>query len=262
MRRVSDWRSHDSASEFISHDRADLAQEFLCRNPSYERQYIEAEYRTKAATASERKASLEELGHRWGLSLACSPDRSPLSHPAHWSSDFAPTVVILGVAAFDEGPVIDSLRRKAESILSDIMTSDGRHLVIADGKRRHRLRLVHIADVQVAAYATTVLDTDRIRLGATLEFNRWLHGSGPQLLHPPLVPTPYQRQRLVKLLRISDAQDEGASLRDLAYVIVFPHHWPIAGAAWKGSCERRTCLRLAAEARRLIQGDYRKLLAA
>jgi hypothetical protein len=261
MRRVSDWRSEQTASEFLTHDRADLAQEFLCRNPSYEREYIETA-NSAGASPSERKASFEALGFRWGLSIAFSPDQSPLSHPAHWCSDFAPTIVILGVASFESGPVIAMLRAKAKSIVADVMTSDGRHLVIADGKRRHRLRLVHIADVQVAAYATTVADTDRIRLGATLEFNRWLHGSGPQLLSPPLVPTDYQRQRLVKLLRISDAQAEGASLRDIAYLIIFPHHWPIAGAAWRGSCERRTCLRLAAEARRLIQGDYRKLLAA
>ncbi len=261
MRRVSDWRSDKTASEFLSHDRADLAQEFLCRNSSYEREYHEADRLTDAASP-EHTASLEALAHRWGLSIPCSPDLSPLSHPAHWGSDFAPSVVILGVASFDTGPVIDALAHKAKSILADIMTSDGRHLVITDGKRRHRLRLVHIADIEVAAYATTTQDTDQVRLGATLEFNRWLHGSGPQLLKPPLLPTTYQRQRLVKLLRISDAQTDGASLRDLAYVIVFPHHWPIAGAAWRGSCERRTCLRLAAEARRLIQGDYRKLLAA
>jgi hypothetical protein len=261
MRRVSDWRSDKTASEFLSHDRADLAQEFLCRNSTYEREYLETERRADV-TSPERIASLEALAHRWGLSIPCSPDLSPLSHPAHWGSDFAPSVVILGVASFETGPVIDALSRKATSIIADIMTSDGRHLVITDGKRRHRLRLVHIADIEVAAYATTIQDTDQVRLGATLEFNRWLHGSGPQLLKPPLLPTTYQRQRLVKLLRISDAQTDGASLRDLAYVIVFPHHWPIAGAAWRGSCERRTCLRLAAEARRLIQGDYRNLLAA
>lgn len=261
MRRVSDWRSEQTVSEFLSHDRADLAQEFLCRNPVYEND-VTGIHNQSEVTATERSMALEAIAWRWGLSVPCDPNLSPLSHPAHWCSDVAPSVVILGVASFDSGPVIAALRRKAGSILADIETSDGRHLVIADGKRKHRLRLVHIADVAVAAYATTVGDTERIRLGATLEFNRWLHGSGPQLLRPPLVPTSYQRQRLVKLLRISDAQAEGASLRDIAYVIVFPHHWPIAGAAWRGSCERRTCLRLAAEARRLIQGDYRKLLAA
>jgi Uncharacterized conserved protein (DUF2285)/Family of unknown function (DUF6499) len=261
MRRVSDWRSFKTASEFETHDRADLAQEFLCRNSAYECELSDAQTQI-AANPEEHTNLLGNLAHQWGLSVPCSPDLSPMSHPAHWSSDFAPSVVILGVASFDSGPVIASLRHKADSILADDLTSDGRHLVIVDGKRKHRLRLVHIADIQVAAYATTVLDTDRIRLGATLEFNRWLHGSGPQLLHQPLLPTGYQRQRLVKLLRISDAKADGASLHDIAYIIVFPQHWPLAGAAWRGSCERRTCLRLAAEARRLIQGDYRKLLAA
>ena len=163
MRRISDWRSPETASDFETHDRADLAQEFLRRNPSYEREYIETENSIKATT-SERNASLEALGHRWGLSIAFPPDLSPLSHPAHWSSDVAPTIVILGVASFNTGLVIAALASKAKSILADVMTSDGRHMVIVDGKRRHRLRLVHIAHIEVAAYATTVMDTDRIRL--------------------------------------------------------------------------------------------------
>ena len=54
MRRVSDWRSDKTASEFLSHDRADLAQEFLCRNSAYEREYHEAERLSDAATP-----------HRW-----------------------------------------------------------------------------------------------------------------------------------------------------------------------------------------------------
>ena len=165
MRRVSDWRSDRTASEFLSHDRADLAQEFLCRNSAYEREYYEAERRTESAS-SEHMESLEALAHRWGLSIPCSPNLSPLSHPAHWGSDFAPTVVILGVASFHKGSVIDAIAHRAKSIIADVMTSDGRHLVIVDGKRRHRLRLVHIADIEVAAYATTVQDTDRVRLGS------------------------------------------------------------------------------------------------
>ena len=57
MRRVSDWRSDKTASEFLSHDRADLAQEFLCRNSSYEREYHEADRLTDAASP-EHTASL------------------------------------------------------------------------------------------------------------------------------------------------------------------------------------------------------------
>lgn len=261
MRRVSDWRSQETASEFAIHDRADLAQEFLCRNADYAHEIAAAE--AKIATKSTGPgAELEQVARDWGLSSPCAPDLSPLTHPAHWLPDFAPSVVILGVASLDSGPIINTLDNRADSILADTMAGDGRHIVVSDGERRHRLWLRQAVGLDVAAYATSATETDRIRLGATLQFNRWLHGSGPQLLRPLLVPTPYQRRRLVQLLRITDAQADGATLRDVAYVIVFPSHWPLSGAAWQGSNERRICQRLAAEARQLIRGEYRKLLTS
>lgn len=261
MRRVSDWRSPETASEFVTHDRADLAQEFLCRNSDYEREFADTEARIETS-AAEQSTVQSDMARRWGLSCPCAPDLSPLSYPAHWSPEAAPSVVILGVAALDAGPIAAALSRKSDAILADTMASDGRHLVIGDRTRRHRLWLRQAEGLDVAAYATSAAETDRIRLGATLQFNRWLHGSGPQLLRPILAPTSYQRLRLIQLLRIADAKADGAALRDIAYVIVFPSHWPLAGAAWQGSNERRTCQRLAAEARKLIRGDYRKLLTS
>lgn len=261
MRRVSDWRSQETASEFAIHDRADLAQEFLCRNTDYAHEFAETEARIEASS-TERSDLRSDMARRWGLSCPFAPDLSPLSHPAHWSPEAAPSVVILGVASLDAGPVAAALSQKAGSFLSDEMASDGRHIVIGDRSRRHRLWLRRAEGLDVATYATSAAEDDRIRLAATLQFNRWLHGSGPQLLRPILTPTRYQRQRLIQLLRIADAKADGAALRDIAYVIVFPSHWPLAGAAWQGSNERRTCQRLAAEARMLIRGDYRKLLTS
>lgn len=261
MRRVSDWRSQETASEFAIHDRADLAQEFLCRNTDYAHEFAETETWIEASP-TERSDLRSDMARRWGLSCPCAPDLSPLSHPAHWSPEAAPSVVILGVASLDAGPVAAALSQRTDSILADVSAGDGRHIVIGDRTRRHRLWLRQAEGLDVAAYATSAAETDRVRLGATLQFNRWLHGSGPQLLRPILAPTRYQRQRLIQLLRIADAKADGAALRDIAYVIVFPSHWPLAGAAWQGSNERRTCQRLAAEARMLIRGDYRKLLTS
>lgn len=68
MRRVSDWRSDGTASEFQKHDSADLAQEFLCRNDLYERDLA------RMATFSENSPAkqtqeMEGLARRWGLSF-------------------------------------------------------------------------------------------------------------------------------------------------------------------------------------------------
>ena len=74
------------------------------------------------------------------------------------------------------------------------------------------------------------------------------------------MPTGYQRARLTQLLALRDALDAGASTRDVAFGLVMPNHRPLAGQDWKGSGERRHVLRLIAEARRLVNGGYRKIL--
>lgn len=192
----------------------------------------------------------------------CGVDQSPILHPAHWSSEIAPSVVILDTPCIDTNPVIDAILQRSEAILSDNTGSDGRHLVIADRLRRHRLWIRSATSLDAETFETLADQTSCLRLGATLQFSRWLHGSGPQLLRPLLVPTPYQRQRLVQLLRISDAVADGADLRDIAYTLVFRNQTPLAGRSWKDSSDRRSCQRLVAAANRLIAGDYRKLLAA
>ncbi|MFZ5702966.1 MAG: DUF2285 domain-containing protein [Pseudomonadota bacterium] len=152
--------------------------------------------------------------------------------------------------------------QRADAILSDIVATDGRHLVIADRLRRHRLWIRSDPALDAEAFETPADQMGGLRLGATLQFSRWLHGSGPQLLRPLLVPTPYQRQRLVQLLRIADAVADGAELRDIAYTLLVRNTTPLAGRSWKDSSDRRSCQRLVSAANRLIASDYRKLLAA
>ncbi|BBB14256.1 hypothetical protein SPYCA_3514 [Sphingopyxis sp. FD7] len=97
------------------------------------------------------------------------------------------------------------------------------------------------------------------RLSAALHFERM----ADNLSHGPdraAGPTGYRRGRLIHLLAICDGLEAGAGTRDLAFALVFPHHRPLAGATWKGSGERRHTLRLIAEARRLVDGGFRKLL--
>jgi hypothetical protein len=68
MRRVSDWRSQETASDFETHDRADLAQEFLCRNPRYERDLADTTALIDAIPA-QQTSEWEGLARRWGLSF-------------------------------------------------------------------------------------------------------------------------------------------------------------------------------------------------
>lgn len=170
-------------------------------------------------------------------------------------------MVIVDTPCFETSSVLRAIIARRDAILADVVANDGRHLVIADGPRKLRLWIRESAEVDCEAFVALPAESDRLRLGATVNFNRWLHGSGPQLLRPLLVPTPYKRRRLIQLIRIADADADGATLREIAYAVVFPHHPPLAASEWKSSSERRTCHRLLSAANRLIAGDYITLLA-
>lgn len=133
------------------------------------------------------------------------------------------------------------------------------HLVVA--RRGARLRIclragpAHLPDC-------IVIPRDRcasVRLAAAAHFERVTRGLRPGPDHAAS-PSAYRRSRLAQLLTIHDALEAGAGPRDLAFDLVFRRHRPLVGATWKGSSERRHTLRLIAEARRLVAGEYRKLL--
>jgi Family of unknown function (DUF6499) len=66
----STWRSRSTAADFVSHDYADFAQEFLRRNEGYGEDHGATERRIAkrpGSAASER----EGLAGRWGLSFPC-----------------------------------------------------------------------------------------------------------------------------------------------------------------------------------------------
>ena len=65
MEDKPDWRSESYAKAFETHDRADLAQEFLRRNPDYRDQYA----RTIDAAPLARK----RLARHWGLVFRSRP---------------------------------------------------------------------------------------------------------------------------------------------------------------------------------------------
>jgi hypothetical protein len=60
------WRSEASAELYADHDHADLAQEFLRRNPDYQRDYAETHARI-AKQPTMAHAEKEGLAGRWGL---------------------------------------------------------------------------------------------------------------------------------------------------------------------------------------------------
>lgn len=64
----SSWRSPSTADQYRDHDFADFAQEFLNRNPDFQRDHAETQSRAAAQPAI-AETEKEGLAGRWGLSF-------------------------------------------------------------------------------------------------------------------------------------------------------------------------------------------------
>lgn len=143
--------------------------------------------------------------------------------------------------------------------LAEAISKCEHHMVIALGIARLRLCLRPVPSMCPACLIILHDQSTAIRLAAAARFDRAIQG-GRLVPDRSSAPSAYRRARLVLLLGIHDGLDAGASSHDLAFGLVFRGHRPLVGAIWKGSGERRHVLRLIAEARRMVDGGYRKLL--
>lgn len=95
-----------------------------------------------------------------------------------------------------------------------------------------------------------------IRLAAAQALCALLQGNTAALTRPPFAPTLYHRSRLIQLLAVADAVSIGATVRDIAFGIVFPNSTRLAGKDWRGSNEQRQTRRFVADAARMIDGGF------
>lgn len=148
------------------------------------------------------------------------------------------------------------------SIVADRTLADGRHVVLDDANVRHRLWLCTAQTDRPTAFIVPADHNAPMRLDATQRFEHRLRELTTRPARPAFRPTRFQRRRLTQLLRLAEAARMGASIRDMAMHIVFPHMAALPGAAWKASSERRHTQRLLGEAVALTRGGYRTLLQA
>jgi hypothetical protein len=95
-----------------------------------------------------------------------------------------------------------------------------------------------------------------IRLAAAQGLCALLQGGGAAFTRPPFAPTPYHRSRLIQLLAVADAIAGGATVRDIAFAIVFPNTTRLEGKDWRESNEQRQTRRFVADAARMIDGGF------
>jgi hypothetical protein len=73
MPRTTDWRSPQAVDALLEFDRADLAWEFLRRNPDYREDFRQTLQRVATGEISE-EAAMMEFSRRWGYPFARDPD--------------------------------------------------------------------------------------------------------------------------------------------------------------------------------------------
>ena len=195
-----------------------------------------------------------------GCAFPTVPNADPRAAPAIWSPDCAPSVVLIDVDLREPSEFQQLLAVRRAHILASYRANDALHIVIGGANGRHRLRLGDRHGATIDTYRAPADNHAALRLAATLCFEHWLRGERAIRQTPTLVPTTFQRQRLVLLLNICDAHMASASLRDIAFALVFRNQSAISSADWKGSSERRHSLRLLSEARAMMDTEFRHLL--
>jgi hypothetical protein len=141
---------------------------------------------------------------------------------------------------------------------------DGRHLVLFGGGEWHRLWL-RIDDPGVPLASLILHDgLVDLRRAAAGRLDSW-RGGATGRAPAGFLPTAYQAHRLGTMLAILDLmqgpEGGGVTSHDVARRIIYPGLSVGRGAEWKSSSERRRTQRLIEEARALMQGGYRALLA-
>ena len=129
------------------------------------------------------------------------------------------------------------------------------HLVIEVAGVRLRL-CVTAPERTPPAFVVSCGADSAIRLAAAQGLCALLQGNAAAFSRPPFAPTPYHRSRLIQLLAVADAVAGGATVRDIAFGIVFPNSTRLDGKDWRASNEQRQTRRFVADAVRMIDGGF------
>ena len=172
----------------------------------------------------------------------------------------SPTTVILESAPpnFADTRVIDI--QALGEIVANHEAPDGHHMVVASSDGIHRLWL---REPRPSTSLAVVIPADHhfaLRIAAVARFERRLRGVAYG--HPPSEyrPTAFQRSRLFLLINLLDAENEGASRREMASTLLYRNSVPMGRAEWKGSSQRRRTHRMIGEAKQMMSRGYRDLL--
>lgn len=136
---------------------------------------------------------------------------------------------------------------------------EAHHLILSCHDIRLRVCVIQALERTEPAFVIPANPLSAHRLEAARQLTALQMGNPKAFTRPPFTPTRYDRARLSRLLTVADAGAIGASARNIAFELVFPHSPPLGGNDWRDSSEQRQTRRLIAQAARMIDGGFWRL---
>jgi len=240
------WRAADAHHGAAFLDPAELAWEFLRRNPDYQAAFTAHPRTTDRGTAGPAR--------RWGLRFLADPRQAADEAVVFWHPEELASVIILAPAPtrFGLEPfVVDDWLMRLPRRSGD----DGTHVLLKDGKVRYQILLTTPPKNGAARHAVVPLDvTTPRRAHATHEFWDYAARGHPR----PRFVGASRIERLNMALRALDLRSSGASYRDVAQALFGPQ--AADGAPWKTAAVRDTVIRLVRTGLFMMRGGYARLL--
>jgi hypothetical protein len=247
----ADWRSPAAYLPLKGYGRAGFAWEIVRRNPDYANEYEWLDSKSPTDGGEADKAA-----KRWGLRILSDPFFSCDQQPIFWLPEVLPTILEVQSARqdltfdpLDLGPLLNH----PDTQIHRICPTDD--VVIARPDGEYRLWL----DQENAEAMAIVIPIDRLfeyRTAAALNFWRALRGLRPG--PDPMPLSDFARGQLILILRLIDAQHDGATEREAAAVIL--NAKADNRRDWIGSEHRARLKRLLARGSKLLAGGYFQLL--
>ena len=242
----AEWRS-TTAHHHTSHlDPADLAWEFLRRNPDYQAFY--------GAQSGNPDRKIDAAARRWGLRFLADPSYAAHEAGVLWHPDELAWVIILAPRKGQhrgESFVVDDWLMSLPCRHSD----DGTHVLLRDGHTRYQIHLTTRPRHGVVRVALMPLDiTTPSRSHATHKF--WDYAARGH--RRPRFTGISRLERLKMALRALDLRLAGATYRAIAEALFGT--LPADAPPWKTAAIRDTVIRLVRTGLRMMRGGYRRLL--
>ena len=207
--------------------------------------------------AGRRSAAWRSTG---GWFFAFDPDHSAAEAPAIWQ----PRACVLVTTARPAPPGFAAARladvAKIPGIAAEAIGPVHWHLVLVEAGRRYRLSIEHGGADIALAYTCPADGSAAVRLAVASALHRMMCGAADVPSAVGAGPGPTERWRLVQWLRLLDALEAGASLREIAAALIQREVSHYSASEWDASSERRRIGRWRARALAMRDGGFRTLL--